>query len=118
MPIYEYACEKCNKRLEVIQKINDPLLTECPECKGKLKKLMSNTSFVLKGTGWYATDFAGKGKAAGAGSSAKESKEPKKSESTEKAGEKQAKAPEAKTEAKTAAAPTNNSPKNNTPNTP
>jgi putative FmdB family regulatory protein len=58
MPIYEYECEKCNKRFEVFQKITDPPLTSC-ECgqTGGLKKLISNTSFILKGSGWYATDY-------------------------------------------------------------
>ena len=58
MPIYEYACEKCNKHFEVMQKITDESLTTCSDCKGRLKKMISNTSFVLKGTGWYATDYA------------------------------------------------------------
>ena len=58
MPIYEYECEKCNKHFEVMQKITDKSLTTCTDCKGRLKKMISNTSFVLKGTGWYATDYA------------------------------------------------------------
>jgi putative FmdB family regulatory protein len=58
MPIYEYVCEKCNNHLETIQKMTDKPLTTCPECKGSLKKMISNTSFVLKGTGWYVTDYA------------------------------------------------------------
>jgi len=58
MPIYEYACEKCNKHFEVMQKITDDSLTTCSDCKGRLKKMISSTSFVLKGTGWYATDYA------------------------------------------------------------
>ncbi len=60
MPIYEYECTVCGKRHEVIQKFSDPVLTECPACKGKLRKLISNSSFVLKGTGWYVTDYARK----------------------------------------------------------
>jgi len=58
MPIYEYVCEKCDKQMEVIQKITEAPLTVCPDCKGQLKKMISNTSFVLKGTGWYVTDYA------------------------------------------------------------
>ena len=58
MPIYEYVCEKCDKQMEVIQKITEAPLTVCPDCKGRLRKMISNTSFVLKGTGWYATDYA------------------------------------------------------------
>jgi putative FmdB family regulatory protein len=107
MPIYEYACEKCNKRLEVVQKFSDPLLTECPDCKGKLKKLVSNSSFVLKGSGWYVTDYARKGSNEGSG------KGHKKSGGTEKADEKTGKKPsEAKAESK--ATPASNSSPNNT----
>ncbi|PKL52669.1 MAG: FmdB family transcriptional regulator [Nitrospira bacterium HGW-Nitrospira-1] len=58
MPIYEYVCKKCNKQLEIIQKITAKPLTTCPDCKGQLKKILSNTTFILKGTGWYATDYA------------------------------------------------------------
>ena len=60
MPIYEYVCEECDNHLEIIQKITEEPLTTCPECKGRLKKMISSTSFVLKGTGWYATDYASK----------------------------------------------------------
>ncbi|MEJ2695223.1 MAG: zinc ribbon domain-containing protein [Candidatus Sulfobium sp.] len=58
MPIYEYQCEGCGKHHEVMQKITDAPLTVCPDCGGKMKKQISNTSFVLKGTGWYVTDYA------------------------------------------------------------
>ena len=62
MPIYEYRCEKCGT-FEVTQKITDKPFTRCPRCKSKVKKLISNTSFQLKGTGWYVTDYARKEKA-------------------------------------------------------
>lgn len=58
MPIYEYECEKCGKIHEVIQKITDKPLVTCPGCKGRLHKRISQCSFHLKGTGWYATDYA------------------------------------------------------------
>jgi putative FmdB family regulatory protein len=58
MPVYEYECLGCGKRHEIVQKISEKPLKTCPECRGRLKKLISNTSFVLKGTGWYATDYA------------------------------------------------------------
>ena len=61
MPIYEYSCRQCGD-FEVTQKIKDKPLTRCPTCKGKVKKLISNTSFQLKGTGWYITDYARKEK--------------------------------------------------------
>lgn len=57
MPIYEYKCTKCNEEFEVMQKISDDLLTECSSCGGELKKLITSTSFVLKGGGWYVTDY-------------------------------------------------------------
>ena len=58
MPIYEYECEACGHRYEVLQKVNDPLLTDCPECnKPALKKLISAAGFRLSGSGWYETDF-------------------------------------------------------------
>jgi putative FmdB family regulatory protein len=58
MPIYEYECNGCGKRHEIMQKITDSPLTKCPDCGAELKKVISNTSFVLKGTGWYMTDYA------------------------------------------------------------
>lgn len=58
MPIYEYACTRCRKHHEIMQKITDKPLAKCPECKGTLRKMISNTSFVLKGSGWYVTDYA------------------------------------------------------------
>ena len=57
MPIYEYECTKCSKHFEIMQKISDDTLTSCRECGGDLKKLITNTSFVLKGSGWYVTDY-------------------------------------------------------------
>jgi putative FmdB family regulatory protein len=58
MPIYEYKCHACGHTLEVLQKISDSPLTECPNCgKSSLDKVISATQFQLKGSGWYATDF-------------------------------------------------------------
>jgi putative FmdB family regulatory protein len=65
MPIYEYQCQKCGT-FEVTQRIIEKPLGRCPTCKGKVKKLISNTSFQLKGTGWYITDYARKDKDKGA----------------------------------------------------
>jgi len=63
MPIYEYRCTACGHELEALQKFSDEPLKNCPECsQGSLQKLVSSTSFQLKGTGWYATDFRDKGK--------------------------------------------------------
>ncbi|MEK6209208.1 MAG: zinc ribbon domain-containing protein [Pseudomonadota bacterium] len=60
MPIYEYRCTSCGHEKEVLQKLSDPPLTECPACgKSTLGKLVSAGGFQLKGSGWYATDFKG-----------------------------------------------------------
>ncbi len=66
MPIYEYECEQCGRRFEVWQKITDPPLSTCEHCHGKLHKLISQSSFILKGSGWYVTDYARKGQQGGA----------------------------------------------------
>ncbi|MBI4824373.1 MAG: zinc ribbon domain-containing protein [Nitrospirae bacterium] len=57
MPVYEYSCKICGKTYEFIRRFKDKPLNTCPECGGPMKKLISNTSFVLKGTGWYKTDY-------------------------------------------------------------
>lgn len=63
MPIYEYTCTACDHKLEVLQKISDIPLEQCPACQqNTLKKLVSAAGFRLKGTGWYETDFKGKKK--------------------------------------------------------
>lgn len=60
MPIYEYNCSKCGV-FEVTQRITEDPLEKCPTCQANVQKLISNTSFQLKGTGWYITDY-GRGK--------------------------------------------------------
>ncbi len=60
MPFYEYECTKCNYHTEVLQKISDPPVTKCEKCNGKMKKLISQSTFHLKGSGWYVTDYASK----------------------------------------------------------
>ena len=60
MPIYEYRCEHCGD-FEEMQRITDPPLSRCPKCRRKVRRLISNTSFQLKGTGWYVTDYARSG---------------------------------------------------------
>jgi len=93
MPIYEYECLACGKTTEAIQKFSDAPLATCHECGGQLKKLISNTTFVLKGSGWYVTDYGRKG-----------SETEKKSSGTEKksTGDKETKTTaETKTDTKT-----------------
>jgi putative FmdB family regulatory protein len=60
MPIYEYQCAQCGNVSEAIQSFSDPPLTTCTACSGKLHKLISHSSFHLKGSGWYVTDYAGR----------------------------------------------------------
>ena len=63
MPIYEYTCDNCAHGLEVLQKISDARLIECPECSSNsLRRLVSGAAFKLQGTGWYETDFKETGK--------------------------------------------------------
>lgn len=59
MPIYEYKCAKCGV-VEVMQGIKEAPLKKCPNCKSKVERMISSSSFVLKGSGWYATDYAKK----------------------------------------------------------
>lgn len=58
MPVYEYECKECDKVFEVQQKMADDPLSECPECQAPVTKLMSMSSFQLKGGGWYADGYA------------------------------------------------------------
>ena len=60
MPIYEYECSKCGQVTEAWQKFSDAPLTECDKCHGRLKKIISQNNFHLKGSGWYVTDYASK----------------------------------------------------------
>jgi putative FmdB family regulatory protein len=60
MPIYEYKCRKCGKEYELFQKITDPAVKTCKFCNGPVHKLISISSFHLKGSGWYVTDYGGK----------------------------------------------------------
>ena len=60
MPIYEYKCSKCGEIFEAFQKIDDQPLSRCKFCQGKVEKLISHSSFQLKGAGWYLTDYAKK----------------------------------------------------------
>lgn len=64
MPIYEYECRGCGKVFEILQRATDAPLAECRFChSGQVAKIISQTSFVLKGSGWYATDYAKKASA-------------------------------------------------------
>ncbi|MBW2409526.1 MAG: zinc ribbon domain-containing protein [Deltaproteobacteria bacterium] len=75
MPIYEYECTHCGEIEEVFQKFSDKPLKKCPHCSGKLQKLISQSTFHLKGSGWYVTDYANKSKTNAAASKEKPEKE-------------------------------------------
>ena len=79
MPIYEYECQSCGSIVEHWQKITDPPLETCESCGGEMKKLISQSTFHLKGSGWYVTDYAGKS----GGEKAKKSKEKSSSSKSE-----------------------------------
>jgi putative FmdB family regulatory protein len=91
MPIYEYTCQKCGAHMEVMQKISDKPLARHQRCGGKLVKEWSQTSFQLKGSGWYVTDYAGK----------KQDKKDSKETKSEPAESKSATTTETKAETKT-----------------
>ena len=61
MPLYEYQCDACANRFEVIQQYKDAPIEVCPKCGGTVKKLLSSPAIQFKGTGWYITDYARKG---------------------------------------------------------
>ena len=77
MPMREYKCKDCGNYVEVIQGINEKPLEKCEKCGGKLEKLISNSSFVLKGSGWYKTDYASSGSSASGSKSKKTADESK-----------------------------------------
>jgi putative FmdB family regulatory protein len=93
MPLYEYQCEKCAHRFEVIQKFSDAPIDVCPKCGGPVVKLLSSPAIQFKGSGWYITDYARQGSrdskdskdhapASSSSSSTSESKTETKTEST------------------------------------
>jgi putative FmdB family regulatory protein len=65
MPIYEYRCEACDNRFELLQRFSDPAVETCPTCSGAVQKLISRSAFHLKGSGWYVTDYGRNGSADG-----------------------------------------------------
>lgn len=74
MPIYEYSCDKCKKMFEEwTRHIDDNTVQTCPECGGTARRIVSNTSFVLKGGGWYVTEYGNRKGASDSGGSAEKS---------------------------------------------
>jgi putative FmdB family regulatory protein len=74
MPVYEYQCQKCGEVEEVFQKISDLPRETCSHCEGTLKKIISQSTFHLKGSGWYVTDYGGSKKPGTAGTETKSEK--------------------------------------------
>ena len=97
MALYEYQCQQCGRRSEVLQKMADARLTTCEVCGGPLKRLVSSSSMQFKGSGWYVTDYARKG---GGGASNEGGKEGGKEGGAKEGGDKPAEA--AKSEGKAA----------------
>lgn len=60
MPLYEYQCDDCGHRFELIRKFSDDPVRNCPSCAGSVRKLLSSPAIQFKGTGWYVTDYARK----------------------------------------------------------
>lgn len=91
MPLYEYKCEACEHLFEVIQRFSDDPIAVCPSCgQGPVVKLLSSPAIQFKGTGWYITDYARKGKDGAGGSEssgAGKKKEPAAGESAAKTSE-------------------------------
>ena len=87
MPIYEYECTSCGNVEEALQKFSDKPLKKCRHCSGKLHKLVSQSSFHLKGSGWYVTDYANKSKT-------NSNTQPKKSDSESTASKASEKSPD------------------------
>ena len=90
MPLYEYQCEKCAHRFEVIQKFSDAPIDVCPKCGGPVVKLLSSPAIQFKGSGWYITDYAKQG-----------SRDSKDSKDHAPATSSSASSPDSKTETKT-----------------
>jgi putative FmdB family regulatory protein len=74
MPLYEYECESCGHRFEVIQKFSDAPVQACPSCPGTVRRLLSSPAIQFKGSGWYITDYARKPSGSAAQGSATEGK--------------------------------------------
>ena len=91
MPLYEYQCKKCKHKFEKIQKFSDRPIKKCPDCGGPVEKIMHAPNVQFKGSGWYVTDYGGKGensKSDGSGSEKPEKAEKKETTAKEDGGAK------------------------------
>lgn len=89
MPLYEYKCLKCGRTTEKIEPVSGPHLKKCPHCSGKVEQMLAPPAIQFKGSGWYVTDYAGKGKSGGESSTDKSAPESKDS-TTKGSGTKEA----------------------------
>ena len=103
MPLYEYQCDECEHRFEVIQKFSDDLVSICPKCEGRVRKLVSSPAIQFKGTGWYVTDYARK-------PSGEESEDKPKTEKKDKAAESTSKTKSSDSSAKKTTSDTSSKP--------
>ena len=88
MPLYEYQCDDCEHRFELIRKFSDEPVKTCPSCGGHVQKLASSPAIQFKGTGWYVTDYARKPEA---GASEEQKTDPKDSKTSDKSKAKDSK---------------------------
>jgi putative FmdB family regulatory protein len=101
MPLYEYECDACGQRFEVLKKFSDPRAETCAKCgKGPVHRLLSSPAIQFKGSGWYITDYAQKGKSDSAGSGEQSAATTDSKTKTEKTKTEPAAKTEAKTETK------------------
>jgi putative FmdB family regulatory protein len=80
VPLYEYECQRCGKRFEKIEKVTAPHKQRCPKCGGRAERLLAAPAVQFKGSGWYATDYAGK---SGGGEKAEKVDKPEKAEKSD-----------------------------------
>ena len=93
MPLYEYECDDCGHRFELIRKFSDEPLSVCPACSGRVRKLVSSPAIQFKGTGWYVTDYARRPAPAEPGSEPGKPAEDRKTDKTAKTDSKDKSAP-------------------------
>jgi putative FmdB family regulatory protein len=110
MPLYEYQCDACSHRFEVIQKFSDSPIETCPKCGGEVKKLLSSPAVHFKGAGWYVTDYAKAGKTESGSATASRAEKAEKGESAGSSSEsktetKSASSSDSKSESKSESSP-------------
>jgi putative FmdB family regulatory protein len=100
MPLYEYLCEACGDRSEILQRMSDPPATHCPKCGGAVKKLHSAPAIQFKGSGFYKTDYPTSSSTAASSETKTESKSESKTETTSTTKSESSSAPAASTATK------------------